>query len=345
MRKSLLRGAMILLLVPFVLTGCLFGPEKESAPIDPPPQSSEEEEEINESETKEEEDPAQGEEAGLELYFLTDSGYVAPYALNIPKVEGIAKEALKYMVKDGPGVEKLPKGFRGILPEGTEIKGLDIRKGTATIDFSKEFLSYDESLEEKILSAVTWTLTGFDSVERVNIRVDGRPLEAMPKGKNPAQGLNRKNGINLELSQGVNASSSMPVTLYFLGQSEDNEVYYVPVTRMVNREENMAEAALRELVKGPQHGSELVTALAETTRVNSVTIEGDTAVADFGKELLQYSDEQEASKDAINTIVLSLTENTAAKKVKITVEGDSDAVGEGFDKPVDRPKRVNPSDL
>ncbi|MDR6226469.1 GerMN domain-containing protein [Desmospora profundinema] len=344
MRKSLLRVAMVLMLVPLVLTGCLFGPEKESAPIDPPPQASGDDEKKEESETKEEESAAK-EEEGLELYFLTDTGYVVPYALNIPKVEGIAKEALKYMVEDGPGADMLPKGFKGILPEGTQIKGLDIRKGTATIDFSKEFLSYDASLEEKILSAVTWSLTSFDSVERVDIRVDGRPLEAMPKGKNPTQGLNRNSGINLELSQGVNASSSMPVTLYFLGQTEDNKVYYVPVTRMINREKNMAEAALKELVKGPQHGSELVTALSESTRVNSVKIEGDTAVADFGKELLQYSDEQEASKDALNTIVLSLTENTDAKQVKITVDGEADAIGEGFDKPVVRPKRINPNGL
>lgn len=342
MRKSLLRGALVLALVPLVLTACLFGPEKESAPIDPPPQSSGDEEKEKESETKKEEPTAQ-EEGEMELYFLTETGYVVPYALNIPKVEGIAKEALQYMVEDGPASEKLPQGFDGILPKGTKINGLDIREGTATVDFSKEFLSYDDALEEKILGAVTWSLTGFDSVQRVDVRVDGRPLEAMPKRKNPAQNLTRSSGINVELAQGVNASSSMPVTLYFLGQSDDNEVYYVPVTRLISREKNAAEAALRELVKGPQHGSELVTALAESTQVNSVKMEGDTAIADFGKELLQYSDEQEASKDALHTIVLSLTENTAAKKVKITVEGESDVEAEGFDKPVARPKRVNPS--
>ncbi|PTM58220.1 GerMN domain-containing protein [Desmospora activa] len=344
MRKSLLRGALVLALVPLVLTACLFGPEKESAPIDPPPQSSGDEEKEQKSKSKEEESAAK-EEGEMELYFLTDTGYVVPYSLNIPKVEGIAKEALQYMVKDGPASSMLPKGFSGILPEGTKINGLDIRKGTATIDFSKEFLSYDAALEEKILSAVTWSLTGFDSVQRVDIRVDGRPLQAMPKGKNPAVGLTRNGGINLELSQGVDASSSMPVTLYFLGQTENNDVYYVPVTRMIKRKGNTAEAALQELVKGPQHGSELVTALAETTRVNSVKVEGDTAVADFGKELLQYSDEQEASKDALQTIILSLTENTAAKKVKITVEGESDVDAEGFDKPVTRPDRINPSGL
>ncbi|OYD08299.1 GerMN domain-containing protein [Paludifilum halophilum] len=345
MRNRFIKGMIGVLLFFLLLSGCLFGPEgKESSPIDPPPKSSEKKEQSSEK-SKDQADSSDA-KGSLELYFLTDTGYVVPYALNIPKVEGIAKEALDYMVKGGPAQSMLPEGFSGILPKGTEVKGLDIQKGTATIDFSKEFLSYDPGMEEKILSAVTWAVTGFDSVNKVNIWVDGRPLETMPKKKSPAQELTRDRGINLEIAQGVKASQSMPVTLYFLGQTEEDEVYYVPVTRMIDRQKNVAKAALTELVKGPQHGSDLVNALVDTTEINSVQIKGDTAVADFGKQLLEYSDEKKASQDALNTIVLSLTENTSAKKVKITVEGEGETaaktLGDPFDKPVTRPKRINP---
>lgn len=339
------KGIAPLLILPLALTGCLFGPENESPPIDPPPKEMKQKE--KDSGASEEKSAARKQDE-LELYFLTDTGYLVPYSMNVPKVEGIAKEAMKYMVKGGPAESNLPEGFSGILPEGTEVKGLDIKDGTAVVDFSKKFLDYDAKMEEKILSAVTWTLTGFDSVKRVDIRVNGQPLEVMPKGKTPAQGMTRDGGINLEVAQGVKVSDSMPVTLYFLGQTKDNTVYYVPVTRLIQRQENGAVAAMKELIKGPQHGSELVSALVESTRVNSVKLKGDTAIADFGKELLQYSDEKKASQDALHAIVLSLTENTAAKKVKITVEGKSNVVSEGgelFDKPVLRPKRVNPAGL
>lgn len=339
------KGIAPLLILLLALTGCLFGPEKESAPIDPPPKQMEKKEKDQGDSGQESTARKQDE---LELYFLTDTGYVVPYSMNVPKVEGIAREAIKYMVKDGPVESELPEGFSGILPKGTEVKGLDIKDGTATVDFTKKFLDYEEGLEEKILSAITWTLTGFDSVKKVNIRVNGHPLDVMPKGKTPAQGMTRNGGINLEMAQGVKVSKSMPVTLYFLGQAKDNTVYYVPVTRMITPRDNGAEAVLKELVKGPRQGSELVGALVETTRINSVKLKGDTAVADFGKELLQYSDEKKASRDALNTIVLSLTENTLAKKVKITVEGKSNVGSDGgdsFDKPVTRPKRVNPSDI
>ncbi|SDW24091.1 germination protein M [Marininema mesophilum] len=349
MRKKWLTGAITLIVFPLLITGCMFGPDQEgSAPIDPPPKKSDLPEKSKPDPsgmTNQKKSTTQAAKKNeLELYFMTDSGYIAPYALNVPKVEGIAKEAVKYMVKDGPGEATLPKGFSGILPKNTQVKGLSIRDGIATVNFSKEFLSYDKGMEEDILAALTWTLTGFDSVKKVNIKVDGKALKEMPKGKSVAQNLSRASGINVELAQGIDAAHSMPVTLYFLGQTPNNEIYYVPVTRMINRRSNVAEATLKELVKGPQTGSDLVTALGETTKVNGVKVQGDTAIADFGKQLLQYSDKHEASKDALKTIILSLTENSAVKKVKITVDGKSDALSgdDSYEKPVNRPEKVNP---
>ncbi|SEN00683.1 GerMN domain-containing protein [Lihuaxuella thermophila] len=351
---NMIRASLALIMIPLTLTGCLFGPEqKTSTPIDPPPanalkQNAHPVQAGQKTEMKTAKDKKKL--SGVELYFLMDTGYVVPYALQIPSVQGIAKEAMKFMVKGGPGEAMLPKGFSPILPKGTQIKGLSIQDGTATIDFSKEFLNYEPELEEKILSAITWTLTGFHNVKEVNIWVDGRPLAVMPKGKTPAQGLTRKRGINVEISEGVNVSQSMPVTLYFLGQTADNSIYYVPVTRMVNRSNNVGEVSLKELIKGPMYHSNLSGALDTSTEVNRVQVKGDTVLVDFGEQLLQYNDQQSASKDAMNTIVLSLTENTSAKKVKITVNGKqsfraSGQKGEHFAQPVTRPEMINSNGL
>jgi germination protein M len=344
MFNKMFRASAVLLLVPFALTGCMFGPNKHtSSPIDPPPTNA------NPVAAKQAE--SQKEMSKTELYFLSDSGYVVPYALNIPlsKGKGIAREALRFMVKGGAGESMLPDGFSPILPKGTQIKGLNIQDGTATIDFSKEFLSYQPDEEEKILEAVTWTLTGFPHVKEVNIWVDGKPLAVMPKKKTPSQGLTRENlGINLEVAEGTEMSQSMPVTLYFLGQTPDNQVYYVPVTRMVNQTDNVAEATIKELIKGPQQDSDLSGALDTTTEVNKVQVKGDTVFADFGEQLLEYG-EQTASKDALQTIVLSLTENTGFKKVKLSVNGKQNIMASGekdlIDQPVTRPKFVNPQPL
>ncbi|MBA4541432.1 MULTISPECIES: GerMN domain-containing protein [Thermoactinomyces] len=344
MLNKMFRASVVLLLLPLAVTGCTFGPEKHtSRPIDPPPANA------NPVAAKQAESPK--ETSKTELYFLSDSGYVVPYALNIPLSKGraIARDALSLMVKGGAGESMIPDGFSPILPKGTQLKGLNIQDGTATVDFSKEFLNYDPGQEEKMLEAVTWTLTGFPQVKEVNIWVEGKPIAVMPKKKTPAQGLTRENlGINLEVAEGTEMNRSMPVTLYFLGQTPDNKVYYVPVTRMVNETSNAAEVTIKELIKGPRQDADLSGALDSDTEVNKIQVKGDTVFADFGEQLLEYGN-RSASKDALQTIVLSLTENTGYKKVKLSVNGKQNIMAAGekdlLDQPVTRPKFVNPQSL
>ena len=283
----------------------------------------------------------------VQLYFATKTGYIVPYTIKIPCSKDKFKECLNYMVKKGPGEKLIPKDFQCVLPENTKVLSFKITNGKAIVDFSKEFLNYSRDMETKILSAITWSLTEFDNIKEVDIKVLGKDLRFMPKSKTKAYGLTRKMGINLETPSGVDISSSIPVTLYFLAQNSLNENYFVPVTRLIQRPKNIGEAVLKELIKGPSLYSNLVSVVTNTLKVNKVLTNDTVAMADFDEQLLEYSDEKKASKMAINSIVLSLTENTRTKKVKITVNGKKDLYLSGSNKtlvqPVLRPVKVNPS--
>ncbi|SFX12202.1 germination protein M [Thermoactinomyces sp. DSM 45891] len=344
------------LIVPLLLVGCM-GQDKDAvAPIDPPPadvaKKMEQASSVvtttppadSKSEDKENKSSQKtGDKKvvkGSELYFLTDSGYVVPYTLS--KELKNSNEALSYLVED-QAKSMVPKGFQGALPKGTKIKGVQVKDGVATVDFSKEFTKYDTKKEEHIFSAITWTVTQFGNVKTVNLNVEGKPYTA--KSKMKTQGLSRQDGINLEMAKGVDMTQSMPVTLYFMAQSEDRTIYYVPVTRMINRADNRAKSVLQELVRGPELDSKLLSAVDSTLAVNNVALKGDTVTADLGEQLLQFSAENKASKNAIDMIVLSLTENTAAKTVKFLVNGkDSTSTmtkGEKLSEPVSRPEKIN----
>ncbi|SFJ43032.1 GerMN domain-containing protein [Thermoflavimicrobium dichotomicum] len=347
------RLAAVTLLFPLMLTGCLFGPDsKSSQEIDPPPEHVQKEHAhlVNTKPQNESQALKEKRKNGTELYLLTETGYVVPYTIPVAKKEMDAKKVLSYLVEGGPVQSHLPQGFSAVLPKGTKVKGLHVQAGVANVDFSREFLNYDKKLEKKILDAVTWTLTDFDDIKAVNIWVDGKPLEAMPQGHTPAQHLTRENGINVEVTEGVNINQSMPVTIYFLGQNQENMVYFVPVTRMVHRQENVAEATLKELIKGPKQNSSLFGVIDANTEVNQVSTKGDMVTADFGEQLLQYNSTKTASKDALQSIVLSLTENNSVSKVKITVNGKNTVgvfgqKGENIDAPISRPQMINPSEL
>lgn len=360
MRGNILRSMFTIALIPLLLAGCLFGPKPSTPEVDPPPDTTAVDDKTGaemevteanaESAATETEEAASSKTAQVELYFQGPEGHVVPYTVAIPKTEGIAKESLPYMVNGGPITEigGLPEGFTPLLPKGTNIIGLNIKEnGVANVDLSKEFLNYDPEDEEDILGAITWALTAWDSVDTVNLWINGEPLEFMPKGNTPAVNMTRENtAINIEVAEGVQISNSMPVTLYFLGQSGES-TYFVPVTRMVSRDKDVAKVAIEELIAGPLQSSQLNTEILDNLDVHEIAVKDNTVIADFGEQLLEYGQENKASENAIQSIVLSLTENTGADEVKLSVNGKTDVSSQNLSlaKPVSRPEKINPFSL
>ncbi|MGE5702997.1 MAG: GerMN domain-containing protein [Clostridia bacterium] len=336
-----------------LLSGCgLFGPSEETSKIDPPQQTAVEFDpnvitppgglqpvpEI----------PASGEAtvqttAHYTVYLLDANGFVVPVMLSLPKEEGPAKQVLAYMVKGGPVQQLLPQGFHAILPEGTKVLGMSIKEGTATVDFSKEFTKYDPRDEQKIVDAVTRSLTEFGNIKNVTIWVNGTPLTEMPVDKTPISMLQRSNGVNLELAEGTIPGRSTPVTIYFQAQLNEKLTYYVPVTRLIPQTEDKAKAVVEEFIKGPREGSPLFNSLLSTTRVLGVEQKNGTVVVNLSEEALSYDKGKEANPEALQALVLSVAESTGNQQVQIKVEGKPLArAGElDFSKPVVRPREIN----
>ncbi|MCM3078100.1 GerMN domain-containing protein [Brevibacillus invocatus] len=329
-----------------LLSGCgLFGPEKEVSSIDAPPLSevAVEVPDVTEEGSLEQPEALEQGTAERTVYLLDANGYVVPVSLTLPKVEGLAKQALSYMVKGGPVETLLQGGFSAVLPQGTEVKGLLIKNGVATVDFSKEFKTYEEKDEKKILDAVTRVLTEFGNVKTVQIWVNGTPLKEMPVASTPINQLDRNLGVNLELADGAIPGSTSAVTVYFQGQLDDARTYFVPVTRLIPTTQNVAKATVEELIKGPKQDSQLFSSLLRTTRVLDVKQDKDLITVNLSSDILKYDEGKDANPDALESLVLSLTESTGAKQVQLLVEGKPlTSEAHDFSKPVARPLHVNP---
>ncbi len=66
------------------------------------------------------------------------------------------------------------------IPEGTQLLGLEISDGVATVDLSSEFQSGGGSLSMRMrVAQVVYTLTQFDSVDGVLFEIDGEPVDAI----------------------------------------------------------------------------------------------------------------------------------------------------------------------
>jgi germination protein M len=333
-----------------LLSGCgLFGGE-EKKQIDPPKEvtysGNGEQSVVTEvtTETSGKDEAAQG-AVMTELYLIDKDGYVVPQTIALPETPGVAKQALEFLVENGPVSEMLPNGFRAVLPADTQVD-VDVKGGVATVDFSKEFKGYQPEDEMKVLQAVTWTLTQFDSIQKVKFQMNGHEMNEMPVNGTPiSDEMSRNMGINMDTSEVVDITDTMPVTVYYLGGDESN-YYYVPVTKRVNK--NMKDpvvAIVDELVKGPTYTSTLVSEFLPGVKLlDEPKFENGKVTLNFNEAIYGSFEEKMITQQLLTSLVLSLTEQQGIESVAVMVNGDSELVnenGETLSEPVTRPEKVN----
>ncbi|MFE5320196.1 GerMN domain-containing protein [Paenibacillus sp. NPDC056579] len=342
------RWAAVTGIVVLLTSGCsVLGTKEQSQSIDPPPTGAD----ASSNTAKPVTAPVVQNPSSVTVYAKDANGFVAPISLNVEKSVEVAKKALEAMVDGNPAAQQMPAGFTALISKGTTVKGINIMKDQklAIVDFSSSFTDYNVQDERKILEAITWTLTGFPSVDKVQIRVEGKELKEMPQGGTPMdEPLSRMMGINLEKPDGVEYGQSTPVTLYFLGQNQDNYKYYVPVTRLVKRTDNVAQAVIEQLIAGPDQKKGLAAVMTPGSELKQVKKADDLITVDFSDKVL--GPDKKAPADALRAVVLSLTENAgAATKVQITVNGDTKVASSdsqtNYSKPVSRPSTVNPQKM
>jgi germination protein M len=95
----------------------------------------------------------------------------------VPKTQEVGAAALKALL-EGPTVEEKAAGMVSTIPDGTTFLGLSIKDGVATVDLSKEYASGGGSLSMFMrLAEVVFTATQFPTVEGVNFKLDGVPVD------------------------------------------------------------------------------------------------------------------------------------------------------------------------
>ncbi|WP_106768545.1 GerMN domain-containing protein [Paenibacillus faecalis] len=344
-RKRNIRGLCVagLITVPMIVSGC--GPfgGKESEAIDPPP-AQVESQMINAASGK----SMQGQVGVQTTVYLSDQkGMLAPVTLGIPE-EG--KDpivgALEVMVEGGAYAGYIPVGFRAVLPAGTQIKNVTIDKENkmAVVEFNEAFGGYKAQDERKILEALTWTLTGHEGIEKVQIWMEGAKLNEMPVNRTPLdRPLSRTLGINLQKADDTQYSQSSPVTVYFSGLSPAGIQYYVPVTRLVASGQDTVTAALNELIRGPQREDGLEQVMTSETSVAGVNKNEDGSLTvSLNESMFESGDE--IPSEMLQAVVLTVAENSNNAKVKIQmndmteVKGDD---GRNYSEPVSKPEFIN----
>jgi len=103
----------------------------------------------------------------------------------------VAREAMEALLA-GPNDLEVELGMFTVIPEGTELLDIDVADGLAIVDLTGEFETGGGSLSVIArVAQVVYTLTQFDTVDTVDIRIDGVAVEAISGEGLIATGLTR----------------------------------------------------------------------------------------------------------------------------------------------------------
>lgn len=112
------------------------------------------------------------------LYFLNkDSKEISTEARLIDAsklINNPYKEIVQLLI-GGPKNDKLEK----LIPDNVKVNNATIKDNCVTLDFSNEFLNYnnDEELKNKIINSIVNTLTELNEVNSIKITINGQEVE------------------------------------------------------------------------------------------------------------------------------------------------------------------------
>lgn len=264
------------------------------------------------------------------VYYQDKDGCVIPMTRWIQPQLGIARAAVSLAI-DSPLTreETTYYGVYPILPEYTEILGIDIRDGIATIDFNKYLLNYGTAYSERnIVASIVYTLTEFDTIQKVMIMVNGYPLGILKYGADLSEPLGRED-VMINADPRLLTAGKEKLDVYFMKTANAGFTYPVPVS--VTDSEGgigvMPETLVKQLLHAVPAGG-MYSEMPEGVSLIGSYVQGGVITLDFSEEFLSYGGTAR-EESILKQLAYTLRQCGSIRKINILVEGRRVELPEG----------------
>lgn len=216
------------------------------------------------------------------IYLIDIDGFVAmsEYSSKVNTAKEQVYEIVSALTIDSS--VSIDNDLKPILPKGTKIIDCSIQDGLLKINFNQAILSISKDLEEKMIESLVFSLTSIEGIEKVMIFVEGDHLDALPHSK-------KKLDLYLDRSYGINKIYDITifydtqlVTLYYIKKN-----YYVPVSLLVNDDNDKVNIIINRLKGKSLHYSNLSTQLNYQLELTHYSLNENDITLSFNKVLLE----------------------------------------------------------
>lgn len=254
------------------------------------------------------------------IYLLDEKEFVSRVSVYMKEneLEKKIKEMIEYITIDSKNSSYIKEGFKPIIPKNTKLLSISIDNNLVKLNFSKELLTIDEANEDKMISAIIYSLTSLDGIKEISIYVEGNLLTKLPNsGKSLPSILNRSYGIN-KVYDLTKIKGSTKTTVYYLSKYKDY-YYYVPVTMINNDEKEKIEVIIEEMASKSVYQTSLISYLKEAKEV-SYELDNDKLNINFTKNLFDSLNKNNLVESVIYSINLSVKDNYNIKEVNYNID-------------------------
>lgn len=278
------------------------------------------------------------------LYYQDGDGYLVPMTRWIENQQGIARAAVNGLIDSAITREEIEYfGVYPVLPVNTEVQGINIKDGTATIDFNRSLLGYkDQASERNLVASVVYTLTEFSTINDVRILVNGYPQKVLKYGTDISGPLSRRN-VPVNSAEATVGSNFAKADIYCFKKANEGFTYLLPVSVEYGPagEELKPETLVNLLFKGETDERLMSEMPADAKLIGSSTGEGILTL-NFDAAFTKYGGTAK-EEGILKQLAYTMKQLQKTGRIKIQVEGEPAELPEGTDisKGLSIPKTIN----
>lgn len=235
--------------------------------------------------------------------------------LQAKSTEGLIEEALE-ILRESPDDDEL----KTVLPDTIRMEGYSLEHDQLYLDFSVEYMEMPKVYEVLCRAAIVRTLCQIQGINYVGFRVAEQPLMDL-NGK--MVGLMNEEQFIENAGEEINAYKVAELTLYYTNKTGDKLVTQ-RVAMEYNSNISMEKLIVERLIAGPPFEG-VNPAIPPDTKVLSIVVREGICYVNLDDGFLQAGYNVTESVP-VYSIVNSLIENTSAKKVQISINGETKRV-------------------